>query len=152
MTLPEYDPVALVLSKLKKYRRSGRGYSFLCPAHKDVEHSGSVLYDDRGNAILNCFRGCPRKAICDELGITESELYIPQYRWSRQIIYSYYGETGILIYEHIRTTRKNGKKNFYYRREIEGAYCWTLSKGWFEKIGDKWKRIEKAANNPDEKP
>jgi hypothetical protein len=152
MTSPEYDPVRLVLSKLAEYKRCGRGYSFLCPAHPDTEHTGSVLYDDRGNAILNCFATCTRKAVCDALGITESDLYIPQDRWSRQTVYSYYDD-GNLLYEHVRTVRKNGKKTFYYRRpEVDGAYCWTLRKGWFEKIEDKWKHIEKAANDPDKKP
>jgi DNA primase len=152
MALLEYDPVALVLSKLKEYKRCGRGYSFLCPAHPDTEQSGSVLYDDRGNAILNCFAICTRKQVCDALGITEAELYIPEYRWSRQIIYSYYDDDGNLLYEHVRSVGKNGKKNFYYRREIDGAYCWSLSKGWFEKINGTWKRVEKSSNNPEEKP
>jgi hypothetical protein len=152
MTLAKYDPVALVLSKLKEYKRCGRGYSFLCPAHPDTEQSGSVLYDDRGNAILNCFTICTRKEVCEALGITEADLYIPEDRWSRQIIYSYYDDDGNLLYEHVRSVGKNGKKTFYYRRLIDGVYCWSLSKGWFEKINGKWKRIDKAANNPDEKP
>jgi hypothetical protein len=161
MTFPESDPVALVLSRAKGVQRTGSGYKFLCqgPGHKDTRYSGFVMADPEGNAILKCFTKCDRKTVCAGLGIRESDLYVNQQQGYRaayrtnQIVYAYHNSEGTLIYEHIRTTRNGDKKIFFYRRpEVDGAHCWSLHSGWFERQRNTWKRVKNASNKPDQKP
>jgi hypothetical protein len=67
-------PIARVLARLKRVRRSGNGYVGLCPANPDGHPSLSITaHNDR--ILLHCFRGCSLEAICDALGIRLSDLF-----------------------------------------------------------------------------
>src|SRR5689334_12595160 len=63
------------LSRVEGVKRSGGGFTFRCPAHEDKEASAFVKADNNGNLIVKDFAGCSRKAICEAIGITESDLY-----------------------------------------------------------------------------
>src|SRR6266700_2746443 len=72
------QPIERVLSLLKHPRRYSHGYSTHCPAHQDKRASLMVWEDEADNHVgMMCFRGCPRAAICEAIGITEEDLYVP---------------------------------------------------------------------------
>lgn len=151
------EPIRSILNNVN-YTHSGDGYSFKCPAHDDKHNSAYVKSDEDGNAILKCFAGCSRKAICEALGIRERDLYIKQSssrtNFNNRIIatYPYYDVNNKLLYERLRLLNDDGSKTFLYRRsDGTGSFLWTLSNGWFEKKGRSWKKIE-GAKNPEVKP
>lgn len=57
-----------VLPQLKKVRRSGRGWTALCPAHDDKKPSLSIADGDRG-LMLHCFTGCSVENVKRALGV-----------------------------------------------------------------------------------
>lgn len=67
--------VGEVLGRLKKVRRSGKGWTAWCPAHIDRERSLSVGVGDDGRVLLKCFAGCTIEAITRALGLTLSDLF-----------------------------------------------------------------------------
>src|SRR5437016_3688061 len=71
-------PVAEVLSRLKSPRSYSRGFTARCPAHDD-RHDSLMIWEDEadGHAGLKCFADCTRKMICEALGLTEQDLYLP---------------------------------------------------------------------------
>lgn len=71
------SPLAKVLAvaeRLAPVRRSGSGYSTLCPAHEDRKPSLSVT--DKGEKVLvYCHAGCSVEAVCSAWGITTADLF-----------------------------------------------------------------------------
>ena len=71
------DGLRVVLSRLEKVRRAGKGYTACCPAHADKSPSLSVTQGDNG-VILYCFGGCATDDILGAIGLTFSDLYPPR--------------------------------------------------------------------------
>jgi putative DNA primase/helicase len=63
-----------LLTRLKRIRRSGRGYVALCPAHDDRHQSLSITQHDN-RILLHCFRDCSVESICDALNIRVRDLF-----------------------------------------------------------------------------
>lgn len=63
-----------ILDRLKGVRRSGKGWTAKCPAHKDKQNSLSVHYRD-GKWLLKCHAGCDWDAIIAAIGVTPGELF-----------------------------------------------------------------------------
>jgi hypothetical protein len=68
-------PVQTILDLLDGVRRSGNGWSALCPAHDDTNPSLSVTEADGGTVLLKCFAGCSVSDIVDALGIDMQDLF-----------------------------------------------------------------------------
>jgi len=59
-----------ILSRLRKVRRTSRGWTACCPAHNDRRPSlGIWIAKEDGGIILKCFSGCPTKSVWAALGI-----------------------------------------------------------------------------------
>ncbi len=63
-----------VLPRLEKARRSGRGFTALCPAHSDGHPSLSIREGDRG-ILIRCWAGCSIESVCRALGIRPRDLF-----------------------------------------------------------------------------
>ena len=48
-----------LLNRLDRLRKTGEGWSALCPAHADKNPSLSVGMGDGGQILLRCFAGLP---------------------------------------------------------------------------------------------
>lgn len=67
-------PVELVLSKLKKVKRSGSDWVACCPAHDDRTPSLSVTAGNDGRALLKCHAGCEVDEIVSAVGLGLADL------------------------------------------------------------------------------
>lgn len=56
-------------------KRTGRGWSSKCPAHKDDRASLSVGAGDDGRALVRCFAGCDFAAITSALDLRPADLF-----------------------------------------------------------------------------
>lgn len=77
MTAPlVLDPLAeLILPRLERVRKAGRGFTARCPAHADKTASLSLALGDKGQALLHCFAGCAVADVLASLGLELSDLY-----------------------------------------------------------------------------
>lgn len=73
----EPRPLDRVLELLPDARSYSNGYLACCPSHGDRSPSLMIWEDEHGHVGLKCFTGCSRKQIVETLGITESDLYLP---------------------------------------------------------------------------
>ncbi len=55
--------------RVKQVRKSGRGWSAQCPAHRDQNNSLSIALGRDGRTLLYCFAGCQFKEIIRALGL-----------------------------------------------------------------------------------
>ncbi|MFT3792004.1 MAG: hypothetical protein QM741_13215 [Rudaea sp.] len=74
------SPVEMLLSKLDKVRKCGRGHIARCPAHEDRSASLSVCEGGTGAALVKCFAGCSAQAIVHALGLELADLFPPKLR------------------------------------------------------------------------
>ena len=73
-------PVSKVLQALYETtgyqpKRQGKGWTARCPAHDDRTPSLAVSEGDDGRVLMYCHAGCTNGAVCDALGIAESDLF-----------------------------------------------------------------------------
>jgi hypothetical protein len=117
----ENTPVDVIVASLEahgcKPRRSGDGWSALCPipAHDDHSPSLSVSEGSDGRALVNCHAGCRTEDVVVELGRTMADLFPPRAGGNgRRVadIYPYTDEHGELLFE----TVKFEPKDFRQRR------------------------------------
>ncbi len=71
-TTPDPD---LLLSRLERVRRAGRGWSARCPAHQDRSASLSVTVGDDGRILVHCFAMCPIGDVLGAVGLTVTDLF-----------------------------------------------------------------------------
>ena len=69
MTVDEFLP------RVAKSRRSGAGWSALCPAHEDRERSLSVRAGRSGGVLVHCFAGCAPADVARAVGLDERDLW-----------------------------------------------------------------------------
>ncbi len=69
------DPLELVLSRLDRVRKCGRGFIARCPAHEDRSASLSVAVGDDGRCLLHCFAMCSAADVVAAIGLQLAELY-----------------------------------------------------------------------------
>jgi hypothetical protein len=70
-------PVETILGRLDGVRRSGRGWTALCPAHEDKHASLSVAVGDDGRALLHDHAGCSVDDVVATLGLELADLFLP---------------------------------------------------------------------------
>ena len=58
-----------ILSRLRKVRKSGQGWTACCPAHDDKNASLSVKVTETGRLLAYCHAGCSFEAILESLGL-----------------------------------------------------------------------------------
>jgi hypothetical protein len=68
-------PVEIVLERLERVRRSGRGWTARCPSHEDKSPSLSIHEGRDGRALLCCHAGCSTLEITRALGLEMRELF-----------------------------------------------------------------------------
>lgn len=71
------EPVDLILSHLKTFKKTYTGYSAKCPAH-DGKHDNSlsITSGDDGRVLLKCFAGCSSEEVVKSLGLTMKDLFL----------------------------------------------------------------------------
>jgi len=70
------SPVETLLARLECVRKSGRGYTARCPAHKDRTASLSITAGDDGRVLLNCFVGCRAADVVTAAGLSLADLFV----------------------------------------------------------------------------
>lgn len=68
-------PLAMILVRLEKSRKTGKGYIAKCPAHADRSASLSLAEGTDGRVLLHCFAGCPAAAVLGSIGLSLADLY-----------------------------------------------------------------------------
>lgn len=61
--------------KLEGVRKSGNGWSALCPAHGDKNSSLSIGEGDNGKILLKCHAGCGIENLVNALDLTKADLF-----------------------------------------------------------------------------
>lgn len=69
------DPIDLLLGRLERVRKSGRGWTAKCPAHEDRTASLSVAIGDDGRVLAHCFAGCAAAEVASAAGLTLADLF-----------------------------------------------------------------------------
>ena len=62
------------LAKRLGAKRSGKGWTALCPAHQDHRPSLSILEGGKGGVVLKCHAGCSCEQILSALGMASEDL------------------------------------------------------------------------------
>jgi putative DNA primase/helicase len=63
-----------IISRLKGVKRTGDGWTAICPAHEDKQSSLSVAHRD-GKWLLKCHAGCTWEAVIAALGLKAGDLF-----------------------------------------------------------------------------
>ena len=150
------DPYELILSKLRKKRRSGKGYIGLCPAHEDKDPTLSVGRGSEGRVLLFCHAGCEIESICQGFGIKVSDIG-PQTNgrpkrqnpdWDIIATYDYKGCQHVRYHNH----------KFSWRTPVDsGGWRYGLYAAWYEQWSDgDWRAVrdedKNIFDNPVKKP
>jgi hypothetical protein len=153
------DPFELILSKLQKKKRSGKGFVSLCPAHDDKRFSLSISRGNDDRVLLKCHAGCSIDALCEAFGITKADLFTDngkprQSDWDIVATYDYHNEAGQVVCQHVRYRNKN-----FHWRTPDGAGNWRYGffAAWYEQWNDgNWRAVKDKDKNicsdPDNKP
>jgi hypothetical protein len=64
-----------VIPRLKRVRRTGRGWTAEAPCHDDRSNSLSVGIGGDGRVLLHCFAGCRQEAIVRAMGLELRDLF-----------------------------------------------------------------------------
>ncbi len=70
-----HGPVGMLLSRLERVHRCGRGWIARCPAHEDKTASLSVAAGDDGRTLLHCFAGCSSADVAHAIGLQLGDLF-----------------------------------------------------------------------------
>lgn len=68
-------PLDVVLSRLDRVQRSGRGYRALCPACGGRSQKLSVTETDDGKVLMHCFAGCASADVLNAAGLQLADLF-----------------------------------------------------------------------------
>jgi 5S rRNA maturation endonuclease (ribonuclease M5) len=112
------------LLRLKNVRRSGDGWTALCPVpqHADKKNSLSVSAD-QGKILLKCHAGCATEEVVHALGLSMKDLFFES-RISKVIAatYDYLDESGNLLYQVVRYEPKDFRQR---RPDGKGGWIWN---------------------------
>jgi putative DNA primase/helicase len=67
-------PIEKLQAKLPGAKKSGNGWSALCPAHEDHLPSLRISEGDDGRALVHCHAGCTVEAVVATIGLTIRDL------------------------------------------------------------------------------
>lgn len=68
-------PIEVLLGRLDRPRKTGRGWTARCPAHGDRTASLSIAEGLDGRVLLHCFAGCSAGDVVASLGLTLGNLF-----------------------------------------------------------------------------
>ncbi len=68
-------PIEVVLGRLEKVRRTGKGWSARCPSHPDRWPSLSIAEGADGRTLLFCHGGCRNEDVVAAIGLSMSDLF-----------------------------------------------------------------------------
>jgi len=68
----------MVLDRLQKPHKMGKGWQAHCPAHQDNSPSLSISEGDDGRLLLHCFAGCDYRDIMAAIGLEPKDGFIEQ--------------------------------------------------------------------------
>lgn len=122
------------LSRLDHVRKSGAGFTALCPGHEDVNPSLSV--SEEGEKILvYCHTGCKTEHILSKMGLKMADLFLdnghgPSGKVKAQAAppsivatYDYTSASGEILFQTVRFTPKDFRQR---RLEQKGGWVWNL--------------------------
>lgn len=69
------NPIDLLLSRLDRPKKQGKGWVARCPAHEDSSPSLTVSEGDGGKVLLHCFGGCRADDVISAVGLEWKELF-----------------------------------------------------------------------------
>lgn len=69
------NPADLLLQRLDKVRKTGKGWTARCPAHEDKTASLSIAQGDDGRVLLHCFAGCSAIDVIGAIGLSVADLF-----------------------------------------------------------------------------
>lgn len=69
------SPIDVVLARLDKPKRTGKGWAARCPAHEDKSPSLSITEADGGKVLLHCFSGCHAGDVLGAIGLEWKDLF-----------------------------------------------------------------------------
>lgn len=67
--------LGLLLDRLERVRKSGKGYTARCPAHADRSASLSIGEGNNGGILVHCFAGCAPAEVVQAVGLTLADLF-----------------------------------------------------------------------------
>ena len=67
--------IDILLARLDKVKRQGKGYVACCPAHDDKTPSLSLAEGADGRILLHCFAGCGANDVLASIGLTINDLF-----------------------------------------------------------------------------
>jgi len=67
-------PLEKILGRLKGWKKSGEGYTALCPAHDDRNPSLSIREADDGKLLVRCHAGCCTEDVLGAVGYTMKDI------------------------------------------------------------------------------
>jgi len=70
------EPIEKVLQQLEGVKKSGKGYTALCPSHDDEERSLSISEGKDGRVLIKCFAGCNVRDIVAAIRLEMSDLFV----------------------------------------------------------------------------
>lgn len=69
------SPIDVVLARLDKPKRTGKGWAARCPAHEDKSPSLSITEAEGGKVLLHCFSGCHAGDVLAAIGLEWKDLF-----------------------------------------------------------------------------
>jgi hypothetical protein len=71
------NPLELVLARVQRPRKNGKGYMAQCPVpqHRDRQPSLSIGEAEDGKVLLKCYAGCTFEDIVAALNLTAKDLF-----------------------------------------------------------------------------
>ena len=117
--------MADITKYFKGVKKTGAGFTALCPAHDDKKNSLSIGTGEGRKILLHCHAGCPVENIVSAAGLKMIDLCPDEPKQERKIetIYPYRDAEGRLLYEVIRYN----PKGFSQRRpDGKGGYIYSL--------------------------
>lgn len=73
--LPIDARLSLLLDRLERVKRSGRGWTARCPSHPDRSASLSIGEGNNGGILVHCFAGCAPADVLASVGLTLGDLF-----------------------------------------------------------------------------
>ncbi|MCC2636870.1 MAG: hypothetical protein K0Q68_589 [Moraxellaceae bacterium] len=67
--------IDVVLARLDKPRKTGKGWTARCPAHEDKSPSLSITEADGSKVLLHCFAGCKADEVLTAIGLEWKDLF-----------------------------------------------------------------------------
>lgn len=132
------DPVAEVLSRLKRVKKTGSGWVASCPCRDDDSNpSMSVSEGHDGRVLMNCHlgaAGCSVPEICASMGMAVDDLFPKKgepvskkpEKLELTATYDYLDAFGNLLFQKLRYVDQDGKKTFRQRRPDGSGWSYSL--------------------------